>query len=1051
MNLCLTVTLRLPYDCPTISRLFQDRSHSRHFYIKISVMSPSEFASGQNSGWSFLHKLGEGDAGEVFLVESLVDGKKAILKRPRRSLFTTEVLRQSNQISQEGKVLRALSTVQIDYADTYLHFPALLDTSKPGSDYSERLFIVIEKAAGVDLAEIARAARYQASTRDENEQFRQIDQESLLLLKTAGKTGIFPRLILLRSLGSILELLERIHTLQIGSTFPESYGIIWNDVKPEHIFWDLKEKRFTIIDWGNAIPLVADGTSMDRNFSVVNDYGQYLDAFGQFLTEVQPDLYRQLEWPERSPLTSGFLEGIKPLKIRLDSLLENERAKLTKIRNQEDEILQNRNPSLQNWDILRNLQESILEFGDLPDWSGAERLAVHIGSTLVTEGARISFLALCEQAAQLPLVNKKNWEIVLSIGRLNPWPGLWQLPTQQALTAGLERDWASCLWLLRLSIEEMPPPQWWHDLCDKIRQVQPEIGPKNLTPLTVLRRIILTLQAQSLKQPAPQLSALLIGPEPQSLEEGEESHILVSRLKEQIVPRWIELEPDPPHSDLEYREIENELERIERLQPDARKNLENAIEQPRALVKIILDSWDRREFETARRGLRRLFLWDPDRLRVFTADQALARAPAWLDGIRQGPPADVSLIEFITRYEMKGREMRYQVGKARWLDSYTEAFSRLRKGSIPADILLDFPDLRSELPWLLHYHPPKLKTVTGPILLERQPKKEAPGWLINTTRSGEIGELGQLALGEPLDTWTPEAPGSSARVFQGRLLGKDGEQHLAAIKIMRPGLQDYALPLFREEAEVLTLLKDVAGVNTLLELGFIRLNNEHLIASDHNPASASNLTGSIQRVGLQDIHTFFGELKSQTNDGWLPYLALPKMDPKANLMNFCDAGRTHGRFLSLKESLRLIIQILRILQVAHSRNIIYRDHKILHFYWLEEENGVSVIDWNVARHEPGGLTPADRSSDLVQFGARALHHILTGRPAPGALPVGPTRSEEIDQAAKAYTPQWTFDDQRLPTRLKEVVERVLVGHYDQVQGLLPEIVNLFHELPEEEG
>lgn len=245
------------------------------------------------------------------------------------------------------------------------------------------------------------------------------------------------------------------------------------------------------------------------------------------------------------------------------------------------------------------------------------------------------------------------------------------------------------------------------------------------------------------------------------------------------------------------------------------------------------------------------------------------------------------------------------------------------------------------------------------------------------------------------------------------------------------------------------LMKDVAGVHAPLEFGFLRLNDELVFSSDHSPTSAQHLTGNIMRIGIQDIHTFLSELKPRAMEGWLPYLALPVMQPKHNLMNFCDAGRTHGRFLTLKESLRLVIQILRIMQIAHSRNIIYRDHKILHFYWFEEENGVSVIDWNVARHEPGGLTPTDKSTDLVQFGARAMHHILTGRPAPGALPVGPTRTEEIDQAAKAYTPQWTFDDQRLPTRLKEITERVLVGHYDQVQVLQSEIEALFYELPDD--
>ena len=38
--------------------------------------------TGQQYTWNLLKKMGEGDAGEVYLVESLLGGEPAILKRP---------------------------------------------------------------------------------------------------------------------------------------------------------------------------------------------------------------------------------------------------------------------------------------------------------------------------------------------------------------------------------------------------------------------------------------------------------------------------------------------------------------------------------------------------------------------------------------------------------------------------------------------------------------------------------------------------------------------------------------------------------------------------------------------------------------------------------------------------------------------------------------------------------------------------------------------------------------------------------------------------------
>jgi hypothetical protein len=86
--------------------------------------------------------------------------------------------------------------------------------------------------------------------------------------------------------------------------------------------------------------------------------------------------------------------------------------------------------------------------------------------------------------------------------------------------------------------------------------------------------------------------------------------------------------------------------------------------------------------------------------------------------------------------------------------------------------------------------------------------------------------------------------------------------------------------------------------------------------------------------------------------------------------------------------------------------------------------------------------------DLVQFGARGLHHILTGRTAPGALPLGPTRPEEIEQAADSYQTQWTYDDQRLPPGLRSILERILAGEYRSAATLSADLKSTMMQLPD---
>jgi len=72
----------------------------------IPKIMDNEIVSGQQSAWCLLKRLGEGDAGEVYLVESLVGGQNAILKRPTRSAFSGDIFRQASQIRTEARIIK---------------------------------------------------------------------------------------------------------------------------------------------------------------------------------------------------------------------------------------------------------------------------------------------------------------------------------------------------------------------------------------------------------------------------------------------------------------------------------------------------------------------------------------------------------------------------------------------------------------------------------------------------------------------------------------------------------------------------------------------------------------------------------------------------------------------------------------------------------------------------------------------------------------------------------------------------------------------------------
>jgi serine/threonine protein kinase len=596
---------------------------------------------------------------------------------------------------------------------------------------------------------------------------------------------------------------------------------------------------------------------------------------------------------------------------------------------------------------------------------------------------------------------------------------------------------------------EEPLPPWWESVSQAVRQVYLKLGPDTLPPSVEVSRIFYTLQATVL-QMGDQLLRTGSPGEGMSPDRLQSYESLLKILNEEVLKKWREIDPAPPNSGIAYEEFNTLINDIEAACPGTRGKLEKTLAQPRAQVEIVLDAWDHKEFELARRGLRMLHVWDPERRRLLQADRALVAAPQWLSLVNQGAGADEPFYDYITTVELAGRRLRSQIGPAGWLDTILEAFKALRKGSKHADLIMDHPQVLNEMPWLSEYRSREILSLprTRPLRLDRHRSTGGATSLISGVVEARLGPGKDVQLVESLDTWIPEARGSSARVFAGNLNNPAAKPSTYAVKVMRPDSIEYATPLFREEARILTLLRDVPGVSPLVECGYLRLKNAGDFPSDEGHSAVNQLRGEVVRFGVEETQNYLASMERYMAQGWLPYLALVKREQEYNLMKYCDAGYTHGWFLPLRESLLLVTQICDILQVAHDRNIVYRDHKILHYYWDPQAQGVVMIDWNIAKRQPQGLSEAERQFDLAQFGARAFHHILTGRPAMGALPLGPNRPEEIEHSALRYPVNWTFDDERLPNRVKEIIEQLLNQGYTNIRDLRRDLAQVFEQIPD---
>lgn len=967
--------------------------------------------------------------------------------------MAADMVRQASQIKNEGKIIKALENLSVSREGIRVRIPALIDQSLPKAEYTTDVFICVEPAEGIDLRSLARNARFGPPVNGPDSPPAYSVEQNLLLANVRFSQSI-PETILLRAFAGLLDLLGKLHSHDFILDSRPYTGIIWNDVKPEHLFWEASTSTLTVIDWGNA-QVLEEGISLDRQFSSLSDLNQFVQEIGRFLEEYAPDLYKRLRWGAVQQHRVTQVEDLDALRGRINKALSAGLETVRQVRRQEADLAFLSSSGMSALDELNRIQSSLLSLGEYPDPQSIGLLQNRLTIQLAGEGKLEELLQVCQSARETSRNGSDGsdsyWKLVETIASLtlNAEPENQEI-FRLSLKAGVNGDWPAALWGLLQTIRSGPIPAWWEDISRLIRQVHLGVDDKAVMPYTAVSRAYYTLQAIAMQKRHPVTSP---PPHSQPQTPAKLYDALLRALEVEVLTKWKDPEPDPPFSGIEYGDIESLYTEMDNSIPTMRSPIEQALEQAKSQSSLVMDAWRRKDFDAARRALRLLLLWDPHRRRVLQAEHACITAPKWLGKVRSGVRKGDELIDFITDVELAGRELRNQVGSAPWLESLLEAFKQLRGQVRPADLMMAQPELLMSIPWLNEYSAQETihLPASRPLSIDRGPSTPLSLPVLVGTRQSRLGKDGEILLGDPSDTWTPEAVGSSARVFDAVINNGSSPGTPCVLKILRADKLEYALPLFQEEAKILTILRDVPGVNRLLECGFLKITGQAGLPAEGLHKDAGQVRGNLQRYGINEVQNFLSTIENMSAQGWIPYIALEKLNQQHNLMVFCDAGRTHGRFLPLRESLLLSIQICDILQMAHDRNIAYRDHKILHYYWDAGSQAVVSIDWNIARRYPQGLPQADRQFDIVQFGARALHHILTGRSAPGSLPLGGNLLQEVEQAAHSYITQWTYDDERLPQPVKDLLARVLAGAYDTVRDLRQDLFGVYQQLTVQNG
>ena len=86
-------------------------------------------------------------------------------------------------------------------------------------------------------------------------------------------------------LAAAFQLLQKVH----------EKGVIWNDVKMDHIFWDAQTNTLSFIDWGNSLYL--DPNKPDDKTNPMLDYQQLIEEGRALMEQTAPELLSDINWP----------------------------------------------------------------------------------------------------------------------------------------------------------------------------------------------------------------------------------------------------------------------------------------------------------------------------------------------------------------------------------------------------------------------------------------------------------------------------------------------------------------------------------------------------------------------------------------------------------------------------------------------------------------------------------------------------------------------------------------------------------------------------------
>ena len=578
----------------------------------------------ESRNWTLLKKIGSGDAGEVWRVEAEGSKELAVLKRPEQNVSGGTSMRQAMQIEAEGQILADLNGIDSSRNNIKIHTPLLIDQSIPGTSGTSGLFMISEEVSGVSITELL-------------DQLRQ------------GESA-FSQVLTLKVLAASFHLLRQVH----------AKGILWNDVKMDHIFWDEEANKMSFIDWGNGLRF--DPEAPDGQINPSLDFQQLIDEGRQLLNQISPDLLVDLGWPVSAKGLSDL--DIFHLQMRVE-YLENHLA----MRVIEYQLLFSK--YLQSASDVESLR-SVFELK-----KALERLGVEVQTEPILESASQLWYQFLENDDA-----ESGYKLIQLLEENLALPPHWQLAIyffrslqksqhdtlSSLLKPTLEEKWSEAMWAFQKDFHQHFSEENSRATLNTMRKLADSSKDSSVILPDVLPNIQKELQ-QNIQRLKAQNA---VSQEQMTQLETLENHLST------IQNTWPSLADKETLGEklLAAREV---LAQLAALGLNIPPNYQLSLTALLSKIREVYRAWANAELDQTHSLLRELFLLDPNLAYLHVIDEDIEKTSEWVETLKDGPQSEQTVNAF-------GQEMLETLPKAHlklgvpgWLSAMVSMAERFQK------------------------------------------------------------------------------------------------------------------------------------------------------------------------------------------------------------------------------------------------------------------------------------------------------------------------------------------------------------------------------------